>query len=104
MKCLFKRSKNVLKSGNKMVPFYVHFSLTYSQILGCQVTLNYKELADKSAKYIALKKLVLGQERGKKRLELAHDLMDFALDTLEEMTQEPKKEIGMEENETEWEM
>ena len=60
----------------------------------------YKELANKAAMYIALKKLVPGQERGKKRLELAHDLMDFALDTLEEMTQEPKKEINMKENDT----
>ena len=52
----------------------------------------YEELAQKAFKYIELKKLVPSTERGQKRVELAQYLLNFANDTLEEMTMNPEME------------
>lgn len=52
----------------------------------------YEELAQKAFRYIELKKLVPSTERGQKRVELAQYLLNFANDTLEEMTMNPEME------------
>ena len=52
----------------------------------------YEELAEKTFKYIELKKLVPSTERGQKRIELAQSLLNFANDTLEEMILNPEME------------
>ena len=54
----------------------------------------YADLADKALKYIKLKKLVPSTERGQMRMKFAQDLLDFAHNTMDEMTLNPEKEAG----------
>lgn len=57
----------------------------------------YAELADKSFKYIQLKKLVPYQVRGQARRDLAQDLMNFANSTMDEMYLNQGKEDDLKE-------
>lgn len=50
----------------------------------------YEELADKTLRYINLKKLVPATGKGILRREFAQELMEFADDTLQEMTKNPE--------------
>ena len=52
----------------------------------------YTDLADKTLRYIELKKLVPSSVRGQKRMAFAQELMEFADDTLQEMTKNPEME------------
>ena len=52
----------------------------------------YEELADKTLRYINLKKLVPSTGKGILRREFAQELMEFADDTLQEMTKNPELE------------
>ena len=52
----------------------------------------YEELADKTLRYINLKKLVPVTGKGILRREFAQELMEFADDTLQEMTKNPELE------------
>lgn len=56
----------------------------------------YMGLAETTLKYVQLKKLVPYQVRGQKRVQLAHDLMDFANDLLDRMGLNPEMEAESE--------
>ena len=61
----------------------------------------YMDLAETTLKYVQLKKLVPYQVRGQKRVQLAHDLMDFANDLLDRMGLKPEMEAENENTEME---
>ena len=50
----------------------------------------YTELAEKTFRYIQLKKIVPSSVNGQKRIAFAQDLMEFAGDTLQEMNKKPE--------------
>ena len=65
----------------------------------------YIELADKTERYIALKKIVPATEKGEKRLDFAKELKEFASSTLEKLdisldkeTEKETEELEKEEN------
>ena len=54
----------------------------------------YTELADKTYRYIQLKKIVPSSTNGQKRIEFAQNLLEFAGDTLQEATKKPEMETS----------
>ena len=68
------------------------------QVLQDKLEKAYEELADKTLRYINLKKLVPSTTRGMMRRDFAQELMEFADDTLQEVTQKPELESKTEIN------
>lgn len=58
----------------------------------------YNQMIEKTEKYIALKKLLPETERGKKRVEFARQLLDFAYETVEKIPQDMENKAAENEN------